>query len=68
MAPKVSALVAPRAPYGVTGSLDAFAGGFTIGEDGGHAGWPRPARRPMRGPHIPSRPRSSLWDEAGIFK
>jgi len=32
MAPRVNALVAPVVPYGVTGSLDAYAGGFTIGE------------------------------------
>lgn len=32
MAPRVNALVAPVIPYGVTGSLDGFAGGFTIGE------------------------------------
>ena len=32
MARKVSALVAPVVPYGVTGSLDAFAGGFTVSE------------------------------------
>jgi creatinine amidohydrolase len=32
MAPKVNALVAPAAPYGVTGSLDAYAGGFSISE------------------------------------
>jgi creatinine amidohydrolase len=33
MAPRVNALVAPAVPYGVTGSLDAFAGGMTIGEE-----------------------------------
>ncbi len=32
MAPKVDALVAPVIPYGVTGSLDAFAGNFSISE------------------------------------
>jgi creatinine amidohydrolase len=32
MAPRVNALVAPVVPYGVTGSLDGFAGGFTVGE------------------------------------
>jgi creatinine amidohydrolase len=32
MAPRVNALVAPVIPYGVTGSLDAFAGGFTVSE------------------------------------
>jgi len=32
MAPKLHALVAPLVPYGVTGDLDAFAGGFTINE------------------------------------
>jgi creatinine amidohydrolase len=32
MAPKVNALVAPAVPYGVTGSLDPYAGGITIGE------------------------------------
>jgi creatinine amidohydrolase len=30
--PRVNALVAPVVPYGVTGSLDAYAGGFTISE------------------------------------
>ena len=33
MAPKVNALVAPAVPYGVTGSLDPYAGGITIGEE-----------------------------------
>ncbi len=33
MAPRVNALVAPAVPYGVTGSLDAYAGGMTIGEE-----------------------------------
>ncbi len=33
MAPQVNALVAPAVPYGVTGSLDPYAGGITIGED-----------------------------------
>ena len=32
MAPRVNALVAPVVPYGVTGTLDAYAGGFTISE------------------------------------
>lgn len=32
MAPQVEALVAPVLNYGVTGSLDAYAGGFTISE------------------------------------
>jgi len=32
MAPRVNALVAPVVPYGVTGSLDAYAGAFSIGE------------------------------------
>src|SRR5579884_1052716 len=32
MAPKVNALVAPVLNYGVTGSLDAYAGGMTISE------------------------------------
>jgi creatinine amidohydrolase len=33
MAPKINALVAPAVPYGVTGSLDPYAGGITIGEE-----------------------------------
>ncbi|MEK7752457.1 MAG: creatininase family protein, partial [Acidobacteriota bacterium] len=33
MAPSVNALVAPAVPYGVTGSLDPYAGGITIGEE-----------------------------------
>ncbi len=33
MAPRVNALVAPAVPYGVTGSLDPYAGGITIGEE-----------------------------------
>lgn len=33
VAPRVNALVAPTVPYGVTGSLDAYAGGMTIGEE-----------------------------------
>src|SRR5260370_25827330 len=33
MAPRVNALVAPVVNYGVTGSLDAFPGAFTIPED-----------------------------------
>ncbi len=32
IAPRVNALVAPVVPFGVTGSLDAYAGGFTISE------------------------------------
>jgi creatinine amidohydrolase len=32
LAPRVNALVAPVVPYGVTGSLDAYAGGFSISE------------------------------------
>lgn len=32
MAPRLNALVAPVVPYGVTGSLDAFAGGLTISQ------------------------------------
>jgi creatinine amidohydrolase len=32
MAPELNALVAPALNYGVTGSLDAYAGGFTISE------------------------------------
>ncbi|MGB9604489.1 MAG: creatininase family protein [Bryobacteraceae bacterium] len=32
IAPRVNALVAPGVPYGVTGSLDAYAGGFSISE------------------------------------
>ena len=32
MAPKLNALVAPVVPYGVTGSLDVYAGGFTVSE------------------------------------
>jgi len=32
MAPKANALVAPAVPYGVTGSLDAYPGGFSISE------------------------------------
>lgn len=32
MAPRVNALIAPVLNYGVTGSLDAYAGGFTISE------------------------------------
>ncbi len=33
VAPRVNALVAPAIPYGVTGSLDAYAGGMTISEE-----------------------------------
>lgn len=32
IAPRVNALVAPGIPYGVTGSLDAYAGGFSVSE------------------------------------
>ncbi len=32
MAPRLNALVAPVVPYGITGSLDAYAGGLTISE------------------------------------
>jgi creatinine amidohydrolase len=32
MAPRVNAMIAPVVPYGVTGSLDAYAGAFSIGE------------------------------------
>jgi creatinine amidohydrolase len=33
IAPRLGAFVAPVVPYGVTGSLDAYAGAFTIPED-----------------------------------
>ena len=33
MAPKVNALIAPVIPYGITGSMDAYPGAFTIPED-----------------------------------
>ena len=33
MAPKVNALVAPLVPYGVTGSLDGYAGTFQVSEE-----------------------------------
>jgi creatinine amidohydrolase len=33
IAPRVNALIAPVVPYGVTGSMDAFPGAFTIPED-----------------------------------
>jgi creatinine amidohydrolase len=33
IAPKVNALVAPAIPYGITGSMDAYPGAFTIPED-----------------------------------
>jgi creatinine amidohydrolase len=33
IAPKVNALIAPVVPYGVTGSMDAYPGAFTVGED-----------------------------------
>lgn len=32
LAPRVNALVAPLVPYGITGNLDAYAGGMTISE------------------------------------
>ncbi len=32
MAARVNAMIAPVVPYGVTGSLDAYAGSFSIGE------------------------------------
>lgn len=32
MAPRVNALVAPTVPYGITGSLDGYAGAFSISE------------------------------------
>jgi creatinine amidohydrolase len=33
IAPRVNALVAPVVPYGFTGSMDAYAGNFTVPED-----------------------------------
>jgi creatinine amidohydrolase len=33
IAPKVNALIAPVIPYGITGSMDAYPGAFTIAED-----------------------------------
>jgi creatinine amidohydrolase len=33
IAPRVNALIAPVVPYGITGSLDAYPGAFTIPED-----------------------------------
>lgn len=33
MAPKLNALVAPVVPYGITGSLDGYAGAFSISEN-----------------------------------
>jgi creatinine amidohydrolase len=33
IAPKVNALIAPAVPYGITGSMDAYPGAFTIPED-----------------------------------
>jgi creatinine amidohydrolase len=33
IAPRVNALIAPVVPYGFTGSMDAYAGAFTIPED-----------------------------------
>jgi len=33
IAPKVNALIAPVVPYGITGSMDAYPGAFTIPED-----------------------------------
>src|SRR5687768_17853894 len=34
IAPRVNALIAPVVPYGITGSLDAYPGAFTIPEIG----------------------------------
>ena len=33
IAPRVNALIAPVVPYGFTGSMDAYAGAFTIPEE-----------------------------------
>jgi creatinine amidohydrolase len=33
IAPRVNALIAPVVPYGITGSMDAYPGAFTIPED-----------------------------------
>jgi creatinine amidohydrolase len=33
IAPKVNALIAPVIPYGITGSMDAYPGAFTVAED-----------------------------------
>src|SRR5262245_64833324 len=33
IAPRVDALIAPVIPYGITGSMDAYPGAFTIAED-----------------------------------
>ncbi len=33
IAPRLDAMVAPAIPYGFTGALDAYAGGFTVPED-----------------------------------
>jgi len=33
IAPRVNALIAPAIPYGITGSMDAYPGAFTIPED-----------------------------------
>jgi creatinine amidohydrolase len=33
IAPRVNAMIAPAVPYGFTGTLDAYAGSFTIPED-----------------------------------
>ena len=33
IAPRVNAMIAPTVPYGITGSLDAYPGAFTIPED-----------------------------------
>ncbi len=33
IAPKVNALIAPAVPYGITGSMDAYPGAFTIPEE-----------------------------------
>jgi creatinine amidohydrolase len=33
IAPRVNAMIAPAVPYGITGSMDAYPGAFTISED-----------------------------------
>src|SRR5216110_3984447 len=33
IAPRVNAMVAPAIPYGFTGIMDAYPGGFTVPED-----------------------------------
>jgi creatinine amidohydrolase len=33
IAPKVNAMIAPAVPYGITGSMDAYPGSFTVPED-----------------------------------